>query len=715
MKKLFYFYFIIFSFSTCYIQAEKEKIKDDTKFRLITMLTSAAFSKQLYIKQELNDVVSERIFNKFFDTLDPTKIYLSKDDLARFEHKKTMIDDELKKGDSSFAFEVFEFFLKRIEEYKYFSIEYANQNIDFTSNETYTFNRKKIERVDNIEDLKELWKKKIKNEFLSIEIAERVKELEKKEKLLKPDEEKDEEKDEDEDKDEDEKEKKTPKEKVIKSIERISKAYKNLEKFDVLEFYLTSHAKVIDPHSAYMSPASEADFNIHMQLSLGGIGAMLSSKEGYTEVVELIMGGPAEKAGDLKEKDRIIAVGQNDEEPVDIVNMSLNKVVKLIRGKKGTVVKLTVISKGKGVNSTPHIISIKRDNVDLSESSGAHSEIKKVILNEKEYNIGIIELPSFYIDFQAKFKGLDFKSATKDIKKILKDFSGKNIDGIIVDLRNNGGGSLQEAITLTGLFINKGPVVQVKEKKDDIRVHRDNDPKIYYDGPLFVMINKNSASASEIFAGAIKDYKRGVIIGGERTHGKGSVQTVLDFSKMLVWAGFSFNAGSIKYTNAMFFRVNGSSTQVKGVESDIILNSYYDVMNTGEGQIPNALPWSAIKEQNHQVFINNLPNIIKNIKEMSNARVKKNERFIVLNESLKAYKKLLKNKKTSLNLETRWKEYLHDRKVFEKQNKFFEQDAKKRKLKKNKSDKTKKKEKFYDLYIDEGCNIMIDYINQLNK
>ncbi len=703
--------------SSNYAQS-KDLFKEQFKFNIITNIAATAFSSQLYLKEDLDDKSSEKIFNKFFDTLDPMKIYLSKEDIERFATNKTKIDDQLKKGDSSFAFEVFEFFLKRIDEFKYYSLKYAEEKIDFTKDEYYVFKRRKIERVNDINGLKELWRKRIKNEYLSIEILKKADKLDKENGV------------EDDEEDELKEKEKTPKEKVIKSIESISKAYQNLERFDILEFYLTSHAKTIDPHSAYMSPASEEDFNIHMQLSLGGIGAMLTSKDGYTEIVELILGGPAEKGGELKEKDRIIAVAQGDEEPVNIVNMSLNKVVRHIRGKKGTIVKLTVTSHGKGANSRPHIVSIKRDIVDLSQSSGAQSKIKTVNINGVKKRIGIIDLPSFYIDFQARAKGEDYKSSTKDIRKILNEFSEKNIDGVIVDLRNNGGGSLLEAITLTGLFINKGPVVQVKEQNGQIKVNKDRDPSILYEGPLGVMVNKNSASASEIFAGAIKDYKRGIIIGGERTHGKGSVQTVLDISQILASTGMQFNAGSIKYTNAMFFRINGSSTQVKGVESDIILNSYYDVMKTGEGQLPHALPWSSIDEVGHEIFINNLDKIINTLKEKSSQRVSKNEKFVLLKDTIKAYKKIIDKNKISLNLKTRWAEYLEDKEVFDKQKKYFKAEADKRKATKKKTDKSKKdknssdkskedkkkeEDTFYDMYITEACDIMVDYINELKK
>lgn len=690
----------LFSFTLSGLETEQATPLSQRELETITKLASTIISKQHYKQHPLDDEISSKLFTEYFKTLDPSKIYFSKEDIKKFEKYRNLLDDQMFSGKIDFAFELYTFFLKRLEQYRDYTDKLLDAGFDFTQDEYLTINRTDTDWSENEKDLKELWRKKTKNDVLTLRLIDRAAKAEK-------------------DKAESAKVKahpswgnKTPEERVKKRTAQLVQYFKQNEPIDILEFYLSSLAKVYDPHSAYMSPRTEEDFNIQMKLSLLGIGALLSSDDGYTKIVKIIPGGPAEKAGSLKPEDRIIAVAQEGTEPVDIIDMPLTKVVNMIRGPKDTNVYLTVLEGSKGIHAMPRVICIKRNTVKLTEQE-ASGKIKTVKRKDGTLaKIGIITLPSFYMDFDAAYQGdCNYKSSTRDIKNILEKFQKEKIDGIIIDLRSNGGGSLVEAIKLTGLFIKSGPVVQVKNNPEDIEVKYDTDEKISYEGLMVVLLNKLSASAAEIFAGAIKDYKRGILIGDSHTHGKGTVQTVYDLKQFLSFLGAKFPAGSIKFTNAQFYRINGSSTQMKGVEPDIVFPSFTDSMEIGEENLPHALPWDAIREVSHDNYSDNMAELLPALKNQSLSRQQENPKFTLLKKDIESFNRIRKNKTVSLNEKKRWAEYTKEKKIQEEQTRLMKLDEDSIEEKTNKS--SRKEEE--DLYMDEGINILSDYLNMVSE
>ncbi len=673
-----------------------KSIGSNRELETITKLASTIISKQHYRQHPLDDNMSAKLFMEYFKVLDPNKMFFTQKNIDSFKPYSSKLDDQAFNGDLTFAFEVYKSFLKRLELYKKYTDKLLTKKFDFSKDEKFAINRAEQPWAKSTEELEDIWRKKIKNEILTLRLLDRASK-EKKETTK------------------DKKTKahsswrtKSPEERIKKRIAHYVNYLNQNESIDVLELYLCSLARIYDPHSSYMAPRTEEDFDIEMKLSLVGIGALLSSEDGYTKIERLIPGGPAEKDGKLKPEDRIIAVAQDGKEPVDIVDMSLSKVVHLIRGEKGTKVYLTVLDGNKGLHAEPNVIVIERDTVNLKdrEAKGKIETVKDK--NGKTYKLGVITLPSFYMDFNAAFRGdTNYKSTTRDIKKILTDFNKEKIDGLIVDLRSNGGGSLTEAINLSGLFIKDGPVVQVKSSFGKLDIKYDEDSEITYNGPMLTLINRLSASAAEIFAGAIQDYKRGILVGDTRTHGKGIVQTIYDLQSFLAFLGAKFPAGSIKFTNAKFYRVNGSSTQIKGVTPDIVFPSFTDSMEIGEEHLDYALPWDSIKSVEHDYYVKEISKLIPKLKEQSLARRSDNKKFQLLEKDIEAYNRLRKRKTISLNEQQRWSEYQKEKEIQEEQKKLM-------KLSSDSSVSSKNKEP-EDLYLNEGKNIMIDYINILTS
>ncbi|MBT6892430.1 MAG: carboxy terminal-processing peptidase, partial [Gammaproteobacteria bacterium] len=414
--------------------------------------------------------------------------------------------------------------------------------------------------------------------------------------------------------------------------------------------YMNSFTKTYDPHTQYFSPRTSENFNINMSLSLEGIGAVLQLEDEYTKVVSLVTAGPADKAGVLKPNDKIVGVGQGKTgEMVDVIGWRLDEVVQLIRGRTDTVVRLDIIP-ASDADADPKIISIVRNKVELEEQS-AQSEVIELEQFGAPHKIGIVSIPTFYIDFQALQKGdRNYKSTTRDVKKLIRDLLAQDVDGIVIDLRNNGGGSLQEAKLLTGLFIDRGPTVQIRSKSNRVDILDDRDISIIYDGPLAVLVNRLSASASEIFAGAIQDYERGIIIGSQ-TFGKGTVQSLLPL-----------NRGQLKLTQAKFYRISGESTQEKGIIPDIKYPSSYDPESIGESTLDGPLPWDKITATNYRRK-NSINHLVPELKSLHDERVSDNAEFNYLEEAF-AYRKTRNEDDTvSLNEEQR-KQEKSDREEF---------------------------------------------------
>lgn len=665
----------------------------------ITRMTALYMTKRHFMQKPLDDKLSETIFNEYFKTLDPGRTFFTAQDIEKFKDYRTKLDDKLKTGDVTFAFDVFNVLLERLDEYEKFADAAIAQGVDLTKNEELEINREKSPWAESKDELKDLWRKKLKNDIIILSLMDRSQKLDTAKKSAQPNGVKPHES----------WTPKAPQERVRKRITQLTHYYKDLEPIEVLELYLSSIMKIYDPHSEYMSPRSEQDFDIGMKLSLVGIGALLSSEDGYTKVVKIIPGGPAESDGRLQPEDRIIAVSQENGETVDTLDMPLNKVVNLIRGEAGSKVTLSILEGAKGVNAVPKQITLKRDKVMLKESE-AKGKIEEVKASGgKKLRIGIITLPSFYIDFNAAFKGDEnFKSSTRDVAKIISEFQEKGpLDGLIIDLRSNGGGSLLEAITLTGLFIKSGPVVQVKDLQSvDIKNDEDGG-KVAYSGPLTVMTNRLSASAAEIFAAAIKDYNRGVIVGDSKTHGKGTVQTVIGLEPLMPYLGAKFPAGSLKLTNAKFYRINGASTQLKGVTPDVIYPSFTDSMDIGEEKLSYAMPWDTILPAPYQSSGNSLASIIPKLRENSAKRIDESRDFKALMKDINYFNKIKNRKTVSLNLETRWQEYLSEKKIQEEQAKLLrlgEDDS-------ADVQNPKSKKEIRDIYMDETILVTRDLID----
>lgn len=677
----------------------KSALTDKQRLAFITRCTTAILSKNHYRQQKLDNTLSSKLFEQYFKVLDPSKMYFTQTDIKNFEQYRYYLDDLADIGNSDFALKVYKLFITRMDMYKTFAEIQLKKGFDFTLQEDFAINRNKLPRAENLKALQNVWRKKLKNDVLYLRLIKKsVADALAKQKQEDKQKNKDKGKDKAVAKIHASWNHKTSEEKIMTRLNDNLHAMQQKEDIDILGFYLTALALVYGPHSSYMPPKSEEDFNIDMKLSLVGIGAVLTTDAGYTKIIKLIPGGPAEKCGKLKANDRIIAVAQEGKQPIDVVDMAISRVVKQIRGEKGTKVTLTILPGTNGVNAIPVNITITRDKVVLKESE-AHSEIKTLPMPDgSKTKIGVINLSKFYVDFDAYYRGVpDYKSSSRDVRKILEKFNTDGIDGAIIDLRNNGGGSLMEAINLTGLFIKDGPVVQVRHSSGKIAIKEDPDTEIVFSKPIIVLTNKLTSSASEIFAGAIQDYQRGILIGDSRTYGKGTVLDVFPLKRLLEYINQKFPAGIIKYESAMFYRINGDSTQQHGIKPDIVFPSLTEEMELGEKFNTNSLPWGKIAADKHELYEKNIAEMIKKLDQIHKKRLEKSTRLKVLNETIKNYRKYKERKTVSLNEKYRLSEYLKEKKMVDEQEKLLKQGTG--------SDK-----KSWDLCLDESTQIMRDYI-----
>lgn len=542
-----------------------------------TLQAKPAFGKQAkiityllennhYRKLKLNDSLSSVILDAYLLNLDNSKLYFLTSDIVSFEKYRNQIDNLTRVEDTTPAFEIYRVFKKRFDERMgYVQNHLINTTFDFTTNELYESERDKQPWAKSNQELDELWTKIIKNQALSLKLAG-----------------------------------KQPEEiqSTIKSrYDRFIKSMKQTNSEDVFSIYMNAITEAYDPHTNYFSPSDQDRFNVDMSQSLEGIGARLQADNDYTKVSEIIPGGPADKSKLIHPNDRIIAVAQGEAgEWVDVVGWRLDDVVKLIKGPKGTQVRLQILPAETGVNGPPVTISLVRDKIKLEDQT-AKKKVYETMHHGRNLKLGVITLPKFYMDFEAYQKGdPNYNSTTRDVKKLVTELQAEGVQGIVVDLRNNGGGSLTEAINLTGLFIKNGPVVQVRNSSNRVEVLTDDDPSIAYNGPLIVLINRFSASASEIFAGAIQDYHRGVVV-GESTYGKGTVQQMIDLAQFIENGD---EVGGITLTLQKFYRATGSSTQHRGVIPDVKFPTALDPEQFGESSSPNALPWDEIKSALYQ-------------------------------------------------------------------------------------------------------------------
>lgn len=515
-----------------------------------------------YRKVNFNDSLSNAILSEYIKSLDNNKTYFTASDLAGFDKYKYTLDDLTRAENVDVAFEIYGVFRKRFDQrMDYVLNTLVKKNFDYSVDEYYETNRDKETWAKDDDALNEVWRKIIKSQALSLKLAGKTQpEIEKT---------------------------------LTERYQRFSKSIHQFNSEDVFSMYMNTITEAYDPHTNYMSPRSADVFKQQMSLSLEGIGARLQTDNDYTKVSEIITGGPADKSKLVSVNDRIVGVAQGaDGEMVDVIGWRIDDVVKLIKGPKGTTVRLQILPAETGVTGAPKVISLVRDKIKL-EDQRAKKSVIQYEKNGKLLKLGVITLPSFYMDFDAYQKGdPNYTSTTRDVQRLIKELQAEKIDGLAVDLRNNGGGALAEAIELTGLFIKDGPVVQVKNSANKIEVGKDDDPSVAYNGPLVVLTNRFSASASEIFAGAIQDYHRGVII-GESTYGKGTVQTVVDLKRFI--NDPKEEVGELKITFQKFYRVTGSSTQHRGVTPDIHLPTALNPEQFGESSSQSALPWDEIK------------------------------------------------------------------------------------------------------------------------
>ena len=538
-----------------------------------------------YQKVAVNDAFSSVVFDEYLKALDGGRSYFLQSDIADFEKFRLTMDDDVRSGDLSVPFYIFNVYQKRYNDRVNFALKEIEKKFSFTSNDTYTYDREKLPWLKSESESNSLWSKRIKYEMLNLKITGTAE---------------------------------------TKMKETLKKRYENLisqsTKFnqqDVFQIFMNSFTGSVDPHTSYFVPNKAQEFNEDLARTFEGIGARLQLENEVVKIAEIIPGGPAFKSKAIQANDRIIAVAQGKAgEFVDVIGWRLDVTVTKIKGPKGTIVRLKVIPAGQELSSTPKIVELVRDKVVLEDQS-AKRTIKTITSGGKSYKIGIIQLPAFYADFRAMQAGdPNYKSTTRDVRLLLDTLKREKVDAVVLDLRSNGGGSLPEAISLTGLFIKSGPVVQVRDRRNEIEVSEDEDESIAWTGPLGVFVDRFSASASEIFAGAIQDYGRGVIIGNQ-SYGKGTVQQGIDMSrvisttdKLMLKGAQTVNAkgsqganvtrtnapefGQINLTMAKFYRVNGSSTQHKGVVPDIEFPTVFSKDKYGESSEPSALPWDTI-------------------------------------------------------------------------------------------------------------------------
>jgi carboxyl-terminal processing protease len=577
-------------------------------------LTAVLLSRFHYKGVVLDDALSEKVFDQYFKSLDPEKLFFVQSDIDQFAGERTKLDDAILNEDLGVPFAIYNLYAHRLTERFAYARSLLKTGFDFRTNESYQFTRDKAARPQTEAEMRELWRKRVKNDWLRLRLAGVD---------------------------------------DGKAVEILDRRYGNfmrrvgqLKSADAFQTYMNACTMAIEPHTNYLGPRAAEDFGISMSLSLVGIGAVLAEIDEYTTIRELVPGGPASLSEQLKVGDRIVGVAQGaDGTMTDVMGWRLDDTVALIRGPANTVVMLDVLPADSGPDSTHKLVSLIRKKITLEEQA-ARQSIHSVSDGRTTRRIGVITLPAFYEDFAGRQKGLpDYKSATRDVSRLLDQLKKEKVDGVIIDLRNNGGGSLTEAIELTGLFIDQGPVVQQRSAGGEITVGSDTQPGTAWSGPLGVLINRGSASASEIFAAAIQDYERGLIV-GEPSFGKGTVQTIIDLDQVAKSDSPQF--GELKLTVAQFFRVNGGTTQLRGVTPDIIFPGIADAESFGESSFENALPWTQIKATDYSP-VGALKGLLPVLIKQHDARVKTDPDFRNLLEDIAEFRLQRSKNQITLN------------------------------------------------------------------
>ncbi len=683
-------------------------IKPDEQQSLVAKEVVGLIENYNYKKIKLNDSISSIIFDRYIKALDPSKYYFLESDIKEFEANRYNLDDDLRIGDLSTPFYIFNMYLKRYNERISYSLSQIKDKYDFNQNDVYVYDREKMPWVKSIAELDNIWKKRVKYELVNLKIAGTD---------------------------------------DAKHIETLTKRYTNLRsqasKFnnqDVFQILMDSFTEAIDPHTNYFNPRNAEVFNQEMSRSLEGIGATLQVDNEVVKIVSVVPGGPAFKSKKVNAGDRIVAVAQGvDGEFEDIIGWRIDNAVAKIKGPKGTTVRLKIIPVGQELSAKPQIITLVREKIILADQSA--KKIVKTVENEgKPYKIGVIKIPAFYADFKAANAGdPNYKSTTRDVRLLIDTLKNMDkVDAIVVDLRANGGGSLNEAIELSGLFIGKGPIVQVKDYRNSVKVYKDENSNITWNGPLGVMIDRLSASASEIFAGAIQDYQRGIII-GTQSYGKGTVQSSIDLNSLMNSGVLNQLAalfkkkeqaksvqikdknqttvtivdkngvpqlGQINLTMAKFYRVSGNSTQHKGVIPDISFPSIYPLDKIGEDTEPSALPFDMVNPSTYTT-VYDLNAVKANLLKLHEKRISKSLDYKLLKEDIAEIKK--RENETSVTLNEAKLKAERDALEAKSLARVNQVRAQKGLALLKKGEKTTKEDAL-DFIEDESMNIMVDFM-----
>ncbi len=612
---------------TVWLEPEKEHAH-------VSRLIAGFLAQYHYRKVPLNDVLSEEIFDSYIKLLDPSRSYLLQSDIESFEHYRYQLDDALKTGNLKSAYFMFNRLMMRwFERYDY-ALSLLDKEFTYDTEEFYRYDRTDAAWPKTTKEVNDIWYKRVKNDALNLKLAGKewtdIKDL------------------------------------LTKRYEAAKRYMSQSRSEDVFRRFMNAYSQSLEPHTNYLSPRNAEQFDIYMKLSFEGIGAVLQSEDVYTKVVRLMPAGPAEKSNQIKSGDKIIGVGEGkDGDIVDVIGWRLDDVVDLIRGPKNSIVRLQLLPAEMEADGKTKIVSLTREQIKIEEQA-AKSKIETITLGDEIIKLGVIELPKFYIDFDARYRGeKNYRSTTRDVKKLLKEMMQEDIQGVLIDLRNNGGGALLEATQLTGLFIDEGPVVQERNAKGRVTVLYDDDPEVIYTGPLMVLVNRFSASASEIFAGAIQDYGRGIVV-GENTFGKGTVQRLLDLNRLSDFSDKTL--GQIKYTTSKFYRINGGSTQHRGVIPDIDLPSMIDHATFGESAEDNALPWDQITPTEFSDFPS-LTELVPTLVAKHKQRVVKDSEYQYLLRDISDFEQKRNRKEISLNETARLTERkINDQKLLDREN-----------------------------------------------
>lgn len=629
-------------------------------------------SRNHYEKTILDDSLSVQIFDNYLEILDYNKLYFMKSDIERFSRYQFKIDDFLQNGDPSAAYDIFNTYAECLSQRMIYIFKRLSDGFDFSRDDYFEPDREKSPWAENAVQLDSIWNKRLINEALNLKLQK--------------------------------KDQKTIISTLEKRYRNILKQFRKYQSEDVFQLWMNAFATTIDPHTNYFSPKTAEDFKINMSLSLEGIGAMLQNDNDYIKIVEIVPGGPADKSGQLHANDRIVGVGQGEkDEIVDVYGWRVDDVVQLIRGPKQSVVRMQILKADAETYAPPVLIRLVRDKIKL-EDKAAKSDTLDVNLNGKKYTFGVIDIPAFYLDHDAMRKGdPNYKSTSRDVAALIIQLKQAGMNGLIIDLRRNGGGFLEEAVNLAGLFIKQGPVVQVKDASGRISVEADQDPSLLYDGPLMVLVDEFSASASEIFAAAIQDYYRGIIVGNQ-TYGKGTVQNAISLDRFM--PTYDKKLGQVKLTIAKFYRITGGSTQHLGVVPDICMPTRFTGDEVGESSQKHALLWDQISPAAYHTIDPQWVDYLPSLKNSHLQRITQDTEFQKLMDDYEQYQKTRQEKKIYLSEEKRKIQLKLDS---------VDQDDQAENDPESDATKSKKDTPKKDLVLTESSNILADYVGFIHQ